>query len=164
MKKNKFILDACCGPKMMWVNKYHPNTIYIDERKGKYLNKKICPDIIMDNRKMDFKDKSFKLVVCDPPHIIQRKSNKSFLIASYGCLSPETWQSDLKQMIKECMRVLEDYGILIFKWNNCKKKLKDILYLINYKPLFVNKINGASKGGSDTFWCCFMKIPKEIKK
>lgn len=29
---NKFILDACCGPKAMWYNKNHPNAIYIDNR------------------------------------------------------------------------------------------------------------------------------------
>ena len=31
--KNKFILDACCGGRMMWFDKQHPNAIYIDFRK-----------------------------------------------------------------------------------------------------------------------------------
>lgn len=35
MMKNKFILDACCGPKCFWYNKNHPNTIYIDKRVEK---------------------------------------------------------------------------------------------------------------------------------
>ena len=30
--KDKFILDACCGGRMFWENKKHPNTIYIDNR------------------------------------------------------------------------------------------------------------------------------------
>ena len=29
----KFILDACCGGRMMWTNKNHPNAIYIDNRE-----------------------------------------------------------------------------------------------------------------------------------
>lgn len=27
MLNNKFILDACCGGKMFWFNKNHPNTM-----------------------------------------------------------------------------------------------------------------------------------------
>ena len=30
---DKFILDACCGGRMMWFNKNHPNCLYIDIRK-----------------------------------------------------------------------------------------------------------------------------------
>lgn len=35
MKGKKVILDACCGGRMMWYNKKHPNAIYIDIRKTK---------------------------------------------------------------------------------------------------------------------------------
>ena len=112
MDKNKFILDACCGGRMMWFNKNHPNTLYIDNRKeskghiSKKSNHKICPDEVMDFRDLKFPDKSFKLVVWDPPH-------------SY----------DLGQGFKECWRVLQDYGVLIFKWNEKQIKLKSILRL-----------------------------------
>lgn len=157
--KDKFILDACCGARMMWLNKRHPNAIYIDERSGVFMGKKVRPDIVMDNRDLKFPDKSFKIVVADPPHIVQRKSDKAHIIAQFGCLSPETWQNDLKRMVNECWRVLDDYGIFVFKWNDCNKSFNDILMLLPIKPLFYNKINAASKGGSNTFWAVFMKIP-----
>lgn len=32
MENNKFILDACCGPKHMWFNKNHPNVISGDKK------------------------------------------------------------------------------------------------------------------------------------
>ena len=50
----KFILDACCGMKYMWMNKNHPNTIYMDIRKEeKGFNKNrpydnVSPDIMGD--------------------------------------------------------------------------------------------------------------------
>ena len=52
--KNKFILDACCGGRMMWINKKHPNTLYIDireENKGhipQQINHEVKPDIVID--------------------------------------------------------------------------------------------------------------------
>ena len=36
----------------------------------------------------------------------------------------ETWQSDLKRGFKECWRVLEDYGTLIFKWSDSEIPFK----------------------------------------
>lgn len=31
--KEKLILDACCGGRMFWFNKKHPNALYVDQRK-----------------------------------------------------------------------------------------------------------------------------------
>ena len=61
----------------MWFDKHHPNAIYIDNRlaskghiqKGFNPNHEVSPDIVMDFRKMDLPDNSFKLVVWDPPHM-----------------------------------------------------------------------------------------------
>lgn len=170
--KDKFILDACCGPRMMWFNKKHPNCIYIDERvevKGFVDNRdkrEIKPDIQMDNRKMSFNDNSFKLVVWDPPHIIQKPSPKCRMTQTFGCLSPETWQHDLKRSFNECWRVLKDYGVLIVKWNECSKKLDVLLRIVEREPLFGQKINNAEKKTKDkarTYWLCFMKIPENAK-
>ncbi len=75
----KFILDVCCGLRAFWFNKKHPNTIYLDNRRRKKgfddfrPNFSINPDRIIDFRKLPYKDKSFKLVVMDPPHIIAKK-------------------------------------------------------------------------------------------
>lgn len=162
--KDKFILDACCGPRMMWFNKQHPNCLYIDirdEDKGFMESRdkrEIKPDMVADFRDMPFKDKSFKLVVWDPPHIIQKYNPKVRMLATYGSLNPETWQSDLKKGFKECWRVLEDNGILIFKWSNCNKwsnskaKGADVIKFFPVMPLF------GQKAGKTATWYTYMKM------
>jgi len=160
--KDKFILDACCGGRMFWWNKHHLNCIYIDNRireKGHCPhrpNHSIKPDMVMDFRKLDFPDKSFKLVVFDPPQMIG-KPDSCDMIMQFGCLIAETWQDNLKRGFKECWRVLEDYGILIFKWNESSIKKKDVLKLFDVEPLFGHPIQSKIP----THWFCFMKIPEE---
>lgn len=162
--KNKFILDACCGAKCFWFDKNQTNTVYIDKRKEKkgFLafrpNREISPDIVMDNRKMSFKDNSFKLVVFDPPHIIGKQGNKDMTNASYGVLDRKSWKDDIKKGFDECWRVLEDYGILVFKWSEVSIKHKEVLEVLNKEPLFGHPVRNKNK----THWFCFMKIP-EIK-
>ena len=46
--------------------------------------------------------------------------------------------------------MLKPHGTLIFKWNEQQIKLKEILKVIDYRPLFGNK-------RSDTHWLVFMK-------
>lgn len=165
--KKKFILDAACGGRMFWFNKKHPNTLYIDNRREKkgFIKERpgfeINPDIVMDFRKLEFKDKSFKLVVWDPPHL-KELEEKSWLKRKYGCLNAETWQADIKKGFDECMRVLEDHGILIFKWSTSAAprpkrdvSIKEVLRVIQKEPLF-----GHPSGSKlNTMWFCFMKIP-----
>lgn len=159
--QDKFILDACCGGRMFWFNKQHPNTLYIDQRIAEVGHRKhrpkheVKPDIVMDFRKMDFKDSSFKLVVWDPPHL-KTLGETSDMRKTYGCLNNETWQSDLKRGFDECWRVLQDYGILIFKWNVSEILVKDVLKILKRQPLFGHPTGSKSK----THWFCFMKIPK----
>src|SRR3990167_4928561 len=102
-EKEKFILDACCGGTMMWFNKNHPNTIYVDNRitnKG-YVDGKpnfeVKPDFIMDFKNLKFKDKSFKLVFFDPPHVFARENNKSTFIKCFSRLDKETWKNEIKK-------------------------------------------------------------------
>ena len=158
MKKDKFILDACCGGRMFWFNKKHPNCIYIDNRttnKGFYNNPghRVEPDIVMDFRKLDFPDKSFKLVVFDPPHIVGG-SDKSAIAQEYGKLNKETWQEDIKLGFDECWRVLDIHGVLIFKWAELSVKRKEILKLIGKEPLFGHPRYSKVKN----HWYCFMKL------
>ena len=87
---NKFILDACCGTKMMWTNKNHPNVLYIDIRKEpkgfikEQMNSEINPDVQCSFTKMPFEDKKFKLIVCDPPHIIGNRIT-GIIMKKFGC-------------------------------------------------------------------------------
>lgn len=165
---DKFILDACCSVKAMWYNKNHPNAVYIDirsEEKGfneHEKNLEVRPDYIMDFRKMDFPDKSFKLVVFEPPHL-SKLGKTSMFRKKFGCLEAETWPADIKAGFNECWRVLDDYGTLVFKWSNSEIPFKKILKLAPEKPLFYNTTN--YKATSVTKWFCFMKIPKtEVKQ
>lgn len=158
----KIILDACCGGRMMWFNKSHPNTIYIDKRKEKKgFNKnktwiKIDPDIIADFKDLPFPDKQFKLVVFDPPH--RSDMGKTSNIAqNYGLLNAEIWPYELRKGFKECWRVLDDYGILIFKWNDNQIKFKSVLAVFPVRPLFGQR--ASSRGSAETKWFTFMKIP-----
>jgi len=160
---NKFILDACCGGRMSWFNKRHPNCLYVDERvalKGhrkQRPNHSVEPDMIMDFRKLELKDNSFKLVVFDPPHL-KTLGNTSDFRKMYGGLNPETWRDDIKQGFDECWRVLDNYGVLIFKWNEQEIKKREILDVIEKEPLF-----GHPRGNRlNTIWFCFMKIPFNV--
>lgn len=165
MDKEKLILDACCGGRMMWFNKRHPNAIYIDERrllnpKFKYHKGfKVDPDMIMDFRKLLFKDQSFKLVVFDPPHL-SSINGKSWMAKKYGILEESNWKEFIKAGFEECWRVLEDNGVLIFKWSDAetsKKRLKtvrQVIEVIGREPLFGHPTGKVGK----TMWMTFMKL------
>ncbi|WP_236886162.1 methyltransferase domain-containing protein [Elizabethkingia meningoseptica] len=125
LKNHSFILDACCGGKMFWFNKSHPNVIFQDQRivetivvgSGKNARNFECnPDIVADFRNMPYPDNSFSLVVFDPPHFTSLGKN-SYMAKKYGVLNKETWKEDIKNGFSECFRVLKDTGILVFKWN-----------------------------------------------
>ena len=158
--KNKFILDACCGSRMFWLDKIQENTIFIDNRsydKGfidNRPNRELKPDMIMDFRDLKFPDKKFKLIVMDPPHLVG-KPDGCRMTKTYGVLNKETWKEDIKKGFDECWRVLADYGILIFKWNDASVKRKKLLETLGRTPLFGHP-NGSK---IPTHWFCFMKIP-----
>jgi len=154
----KYILDACCGGRMFWFNKAHPNAIYIDNRvceKGHEPYNSfhsVEPDILMDFTDLKFPDKSFKLVVFDPPHM-RALGQKNLFAHQYGRLLG-SWEVDLARGFDECWRVLDDFGILIFKWNETEIKKSDVLKLFSQKPLFGHPPRSKFK----THWYCFMKI------
>jgi SAM-dependent methyltransferase len=160
MNTKKKILDAACGPRMFWFDKHHPNALYIDNRKelsgfvAIRPNKTIEPDEIQDFRNMPYEDGAFKLVVWDPPHILRRNASGKYLTRVYGVLHTDTWKEDLRKGFSECWRVLAEDGVLIFKWAETDRKLKDILPLFSAKPLFGNRTTSNGR----THWLCFMKI------
>ena len=165
---NKFILDACCGNRYMWKNKRHPNALYIDIRKEdkgfieSEPNVCVHPDIIANFTKLpdEIKRHKFKLIVWDVPHFKARRLT-GVMLKKFGGLNPETWQSDLSKGFSELWSVLEDYGILLFKFSDYHIKFENVLRLIPEKPLFFNRT--SSTGKTETKWFCFMKIPKECE-
>ncbi len=158
---NKIILDCTCGSRMFWFDKQNPNVLFTDIREvsdtlcdGRKLE--IHPDQIEDFTKLSFSDKSFKMVVFDPPHL-RRVGETSYMGKKYGRL-PKNWGEYINQGIHECMRVLDDFGVLIFKWNQSQIKAKVILqHITDYKPLMGHTTNVSG----NTIWMVFMKMPTD---
>jgi hypothetical protein len=160
METKKYILDACCGGRMFWKNKEHPNAVFQDIRKDvlplkeQYgLNFSVEPDVIGDFRNMDFKDKAFKMVIFDPPHLLINKT--AWMAKKYGTLKGTDFIEDLRKGFSECWRVLDDFGTLIFKWNDCSIDIKEIRPLFPTEPIIFNKVGKKSNW---TYWFVFLKI------
>lgn len=154
----KIILDACCGSRMFWFDKENPLVMFADIRDEEHTlcdgrSLKVHPDIVSDFTNMPFLDESFKLVVFDPPHLL-KAGNNSWLVKKYGRL-PEDWPRLIKRGIDECFRVLEDYGVLIFKWNEDQITVREVLKAIERQPLFGHTTGRHGK----TMWMCFIKLP-----
>jgi len=151
---SKVILDACCGSRMFWFDKVHPAAVFMDNRE---LETELCdgrklvirPDVVGDFRAMPFADGSFRLVVFDPPHLLNA-GESSWLVKKYGRLDKNTWRDDLRQGFRECFRVLMPAGVLVFKWNECQVKLREVVKLSPLAPLF-----GQRSG--KTHWLVFIK-------
>lgn len=155
------VLDACCGGRAFWFDKNNQDTIYMDIREVETVlcdgrTYKVKPDIIADFREMPFNENSFNLVVFDPPHI-DNLGEKSYMSAKYGRLNPDTWREDLRKGFTECWRVLKHGGTLIFKWNETRINLKEVLQLFPQKPMFGSR--GGTKG--KTFWIVYYKSESE---
>jgi hypothetical protein len=157
-KQTKPIIDVCCGSKMFWFDKNNQNVEFCDNRRvlrkeyypGQYIE--IKPDTVCDFTSLPFADKSFKLAVFDPPHLTN-VSSSSWLALKYGSLD-ENWPAMLHDGFWECMRVLDDYGVLVFKWSEVQIPLRDVLKAIKAKPLFGHR----SGKNMNTHWMCFMKM------
>lgn len=153
MAESKAIIDVCCGSKMFWFNKNHGQAVFMDIREYEDVlcdgrSFAVKPDIIGDFTDIPFPDNTFKLAVFDPPHLLKIGEN-SWMAKKYGRLNTN-WKSEIKQGFDECMRVLQPYGILVFKWNEQQIKLYQVLQLISYKPLFGDR-------RAKTIWAVFMK-------
>ena len=161
VKENiKPILDCCCGSRMFYFDKKDPNVLFADIRE---VHEKLCdgrlleisPDVFADCTNMPFADGSFRMVVFDPPHLKNVGLN-SWLYKKYGKL-PDNWQEFINASIHECMRVLADYGVLVFKWNEQQIKVSQVLDAIkDYTPVFGHRTTVKN----NTIWLCFMKYPK----
>jgi len=172
----KPILDVCCGGKMFYFDKSDPRVLFCDIRDfettlcdGRKFS--VHPDTVADFTALPFADKTFKVVVFDPPHITHNtgQSSKSKYVTIYGSLNAKAkvtgyqkikygaltsdWREIICSGFKECFRVLEIGGVLIFKWSEIDIKVSEVLTLTPHKPVFGNR----SGKRSNTHWICFMK-------
>lgn len=140
----------------MWFDKYHPDVLFTDIREEEH---ELCdgrrfvvsPDVIADFRNLPFEDERFSLVVFDPPHL-ENLGETSFMFKKYSALAFD-WRTNIAQGFDECMRVLKPRGVLIFKWNERQVKVREVLDIIPYTPLFGHP---TGKGGL-TKWMTFIK-------
>lgn len=159
MNNHNRTLDVCSGSRMMYFDNQDERVIFGDKRHETHELKdrkytrhlEIHPDILLDFTNLPFDDETFKLVVFDPPHLIHA-GEESWLAKKYGKLSKD-WRDEISEGFSECFRVLEQDGILIFKWNENQIKVKEILALTDQKPLFGHPTT-RHRG---THWFTFMK-------
>lgn len=134
----KYILDAACGSRMFYYEKTCPHVYFMDNRTGTFplTNGKtveILPDVVASFEAIPFPNESFRVVVFDPPHLWDR-GTKSNMCKWYGGLHAG-WQNSIRNGFKECFRVLEKHGLLLFKWSETDIKLSVVLELCPYRPL-----------------------------
>lgn len=166
------ILDATCGQKSIWYQKNHPCALFLDKRRERIYTKSsgikfrdariitVEPDVIAQWEHMPFKDNVFDMVVFDPPHKIENRGiKKAELHHQYGRLYRDNWGIVLSKGIKELFRILKDDGVLIFKWCESDRRLKDVLKYFPYKPLFGTKTGQQNKN----HWVCFIKYDVNMK-
>lgn len=150
------VLDPCCGSRMFWFDKNDQRCLFGDIREESHIlcdgrALEIKPDMQIDFRNLPFPDNTFKLVVFDPPHL-EWAGESSWIGKKYGRLST-SWREDIKKGFSECFRVLDSFGVLIFKWSEIQIKVSEVLNLTEEKPLFGHR----SGKKSNTHWITFMK-------
>ena len=154
------VLDVCCGPRGMWFDKRNPLAMFTDRRNdtitmdypsGHY-EERIEPDMVADFTDLPFPDNTFALVVMDPPHIAGQTEASGRIVKRYGMLTGD-WLDMLRRGFAECFRVLRPEGTLIFKWNECRIPVKEILPLSPVPPLFGHKSGKTMQ----THWIAFLK-------
>ena len=156
----KVILDATCGTRSIWFDKKCENAIFFDKRQGEVEKKmgtksyertiKVEPDVIGDFTHLPFADDTFYHVVFDPPHL--HISEKAWLFNMYGTL-PEDWGKLIHDGFWECMRVLKQYGTLVFKWSDLEISTRDVIKAIGCEPLYGHR----SGKKMNTHWMVFIK-------
>ncbi len=111
----KKILDATVNRGRFWEGSTRPVT-------GLDIDPAHKPDVVGDNRDMPFEDKSFDVVVYDPPHIPNQGKDKSKDFNSrFGLVLKSSIQQGYNfthlypPFVKEAYRVLKPEGVLFCK-------------------------------------------------
>tara|TARA_R100000808_G_C2147665_1_gene155689 strand:+ start:2031 stop:2507 length:477 start_codon:yes stop_codon:yes gene_type:complete len=154
---DKYILDVCCGGRMMWFDKNNKNTLYCDIREVEKGVIESCPnweckpDIIADYKDLPFNNNSFKLIVWDIPHII--KDSGGLINVKYGHLG-NNWEEDTKKAFDCIWSKLDIHGTLIFKYSDIDIPVNKMLKLFPQKALFGTR---TKKSVNSTYWIVFFK-------
>jgi len=116
------ILDACCGPRLMW-RRVPENVVGVDVDirprgiRGHtwkiHSMPPVIPDVRADVRAMPFRDQVFDVCYFDPPH--QDLSRRAQLYHWTGGLSRDAFRSVILDGGREIRRVLKRDGLLFAK-------------------------------------------------
>lgn len=142
------VLDPASGSRMFYFDHEDDRVVFGDIRTMDptvFSNRHVIevrPDTLMDFRALPFDDGAFRLVIFDPPHV-DNAGEESWLL----------WRDDLAAGFRECFRVLEPNGVLIFKWSEVRIPVADVLALTPERPL----IGHRSGKRMNTHWITFMK-------
>lgn len=155
-------LDVACGGRSFYFDKQDERVLKCDAHPrhltlcdGRTLD--VSPDKVADFRELPYPDKSFHLVIFDPPHL---DVGAGWQVDKYGKLDSDSWQEDLAKGFSECLRVLKPCGVLVFKWYEYHIPLKDVLKLCPAKPIIGNRRPKASK----THWVLFMREQETLEQ
>ena len=160
------ILDATCGTRTAWLRKHDPDTTYIDIRP------EVKPDIVMDATHTTFQDKTFDIILFDPPHrrfspnpreIFDSHKKGANYAYIYGSFTTSYIKSFISAAFAEFFRILKDDGLVFFKWNTLAIPLDKILPMaVDFYPIFGQNFNKISK--HETVWLCMRKDPQRRQK
>jgi hypothetical protein len=145
---------------MFWFDRADPRALFIDKRRETCVADTrqgrreivVNPDMIADFQQLPFADGTFTLVVFDPPHTFS--GSKGWMAKKYGRLT-STWRTEIAAGFTECFRVLCPLGTLIFKWNEHRVPVSQVLRLTPEKPLFGQRCGTTAR----THWIVFQKPP-----
>jgi len=179
IKPDAKILDATAGNRMIWKKKESPHILWIDIES----ELEVKPDMIMDCTKTIFEDKRFHTVFFDPPHSfggklgIDRGCVRNYLerekahelsggLYYYGLDKYKTASqllSFIHKSLLEFYRILNDDGILWFKWCDLVIPLDKILsFFRDWQEMMRLYIKNPRQtlGLAQTYWILFMKKPR----
>jgi len=142
----------------MWYDKNNNYTVFMDKRHEitTFCQQtiSILPDVQAVWAFIPFKSETFDMIIFDPPHIISPPGTApSGMQRKYGVLYTGSWMNTISTGMDEMFRVLKPGGILIFKWNDARIKLSEVLKCIHHKPAFGTRTGTRN----NTHWITFIK-------
>jgi tRNA G10 N-methylase Trm11 len=165
----------------MYTNKYSENIVYLDRHRELYIK----PTIYADSQQLPFKDKSFDIILFDPPHqwassekipVYGAPYRKKILLTMgikghtyYGVEQYKNRRQLIRyiyQSQKEFKRVLKDDGILMLKWCEVEIPLDRLLQVFeDWRELMRIPVKSQQQtmGEKQTYWVMMEKRKTEAQ-
>ena len=79
------------------------------------------------------------------------------MLQKYGKLG-STWQEDVQKGFAECWRILQPYGVLLFKYADLDISTTKMLAQFPETPIVGTRTKKSVNEGG-TYWFAFIKLP-----